>query len=105
MQDYFKMAVNDPMIGYLFAGKDIERLIEKEIELTMGFFDEEVKYTGRSLAQAHRPLRVKKGEFDRRMVLLRQAMEQNNLPKELIDAWLAHNEQAREIVLNGNLDC
>lgn len=105
LQDYFKLAVNDPMIGYLFVGKDVARLIQKEIELTMGFFDQETRYTGRGLREVHRPLKVKKGEFDRRLVLMRAAMEKNNLPKDTIEAWLKHNEMARELVLNANLDC
>ncbi len=105
LQDYFKTAVNDPMIGYMFTGKDIARLIQKEVELTLRFFDEETKYTGRNLREAHRALKVKTGEFNRRMVLLKQAMEKNNLPTELIARWIEHNEQAREIVTNAKLDC
>lgn len=105
LNDYFVAAVSDAMIGYLFIGKDIKRLIAKEIELTLGFFDQETKYTGRGLRQVHVPLKIKKGEFDRRLVLLRQAMEKNNLPKEKTEAWLKHNETARELVLNAKLDC
>ncbi len=105
LNDYFSMAISDPMIGYLFIGKDIQRLIAKEIELTLGFFDQETKYTGRGLRQVHVPLKIKKGEFDRRLILLRQAMEKNNLPKDTIEAWLKHNEMAKELVLNANLDC
>lgn len=105
LQDYFNMAVSDPMIGYLFVGKNIERLIQKEIELTLGFFDGETVYTGRSLRQVHNPLKVKKGEFDRRLILLRQAMEKNNIPQEAIEMWIAHNEHAREIITNAKLDC
>ncbi|OQW49313.1 MAG: hypothetical protein A4S09_12420 [Proteobacteria bacterium SG_bin7] len=104
LSDYFANAINDPMIGYLFNGKDTKRLIAKETELTLGFFDQETRYTGRGLRQVHVPLKIKKGEFDRRLVLLRVAMEKNNLPENAIDAWLKHNEMAREIVLE-NLDC
>jgi truncated hemoglobin YjbI len=105
LQDYFKVAVSDPMIGYLFTGKDIARLIQKEIELTLGFFDGKTAYTGRGLRFVHGPLRVKKGEFDRRLVLLAQAMAKNNLPENLQKAWLEHNEKARELVLHAELDC
>ena len=100
IRDYFKIVVNDPMIGFMFIGKNIERLIEKELELTLNFFDHPVRYTGKSLLDAHRHLGIKGGQFDRRMVLMRQAMVMNNLPEIIIEKWLEHNEMARAIVTN-----
>ncbi len=98
VKDFYDLVFADVMIGYMFEGKDKQNLIQREFELTSVFFELPGKYQGRSLLEAHRLLRIQGGQFDRRMVLLRKAMEKNNLASDIMEKWLEHNEMARMIV-------
>ncbi|MDZ4660557.1 MAG: group 1 truncated hemoglobin [Pseudomonadota bacterium] len=104
--DFYNLVFPDAMIGYMFEGKNKERLIEKELELakeTLGF---DSLYTGRDLKTLHRPLVIQGGQFDRRRVLLKKAMEKNNLPQDLQEKWLAHTESLRvDVTINPQGEC
>lgn len=100
-----KMA-DDLMIGFFFAKVDLARLAELEHQhaaRTLGF---EVPYEGRPLEAAHFPRRIFGGQFDRRMVILRELLAKHAVPVELRDAWLAHAEAQRDrVVVRGAPDC
>lgn len=96
----------DLMIGFFFAKVDLARLAELEYQhaaRTLGF---EVPYEGRPLEAAHFPRRIFGGQFDRRMVILRELLAKHAVPASLADAWLTHAEAQRDrIVARGAPDC
>lgn len=96
----------DLMIGFFFAKVDLARLAELEYQhaaRTLGF---EVPYEGRPLEAAHFPRRIFGGQFDRRMVILRELLAKHAVPTSLADAWLTHAEAQRDrIVARGAPDC
>lgn len=100
--DFYELVFQDVMIGYMFEGKDKERLIEKEWELALEVLGFEKKYSGQDLKKLHRPLQIQGGHFDRRFVLLKKAMTQNNLPADLQEKWLAHTNALRNDVTADN---
>jgi truncated hemoglobin YjbI len=98
LRDFYDTVFADVMIGYLFKGADQERLVERELELTLAALGADVAYTGRPIAAVHRPLPIMGGHFMRRRVLLAEAMERHGLPPAVRDAILAHTDALRSQV-------
>lgn len=92
--------VGDVMIGFLFRHTDVARLKAHEFAhaaawLRLSEAGQPVQYKGRDLTVAHQRHRITGGQFDRRMVLVRQVLEARDLPAPIIDAWCAHHEALR----------
>mgnify|MGYP001592958013 CR=1 FL=1 len=72
--DFYDRLFADVMIGFLFAGKDKQRLIDREYEFTAHFLGADVAYTGRPLRQAHARSPILGGHFERRLQILRNTL-------------------------------
>jgi hemoglobin len=106
LEDFYARVFDDPMIGFLFAGKDRARLVEKELELMMAALGADVVYSGRPLEAVHKRLPIFGGHFDRRMQLLRETLADHDLPRDVQDAWLEHAASLRDQVTTmGPGDC
>jgi truncated hemoglobin YjbI len=96
----------DLMIGFFFAKVDLVRLAELEYQHAARSLGFEVPYEGRPLEAAHFPRRIFGGQFDRRMVILREVLAKHAVPAEQRDAWLSHAEAQRDrVVVTGAPDC
>jgi hemoglobin len=100
VEDFYDHVFGDVMIGHLFKGSDKKRLIQKETELALMTLGAEVEYTGKSLASAHARFDIRLGMFNRRLVLLREAMARQHLDPEVQQAWLKHSESLRDVIVN-----
>ena len=89
----------DPMVGFLFAGKDKERIVEQQLSFTCRFLGGPQRYTGKPLPEAHAALPLLPGHFDRRHHLLAMVLEQQGVPEEVRGAWLRIDESLRPSVL------
>jgi len=87
------------MIGYLFAGQDPERLVERELEWTARALGVEIEYQGRPLAQAHRNHPIRRGHFHRRNQILLESIQQLELPTEVYHWWGAHSAALERVIL------
>ncbi len=104
MQRFVREMAGDFVIGFLFDGKDHDRIARHEAELAAALFGGADRYTGRPLASLHRQMRVHEGQFRRRLFLLRRVLEAEGFAQEVVDAWIAHHQaMARAIVSPG--DC
>jgi hemoglobin len=92
---FYERVFADPMIGFLFAGKNKERLIQKEWELVAGLLGGGVGYTGRSMAEAHARVPITAGHFDRRLVLLQETLEADRVDPDVRRRWLDHARSLR----------
>ena len=97
--DLYDRIFRDPMISYLFAGKDPQTLIEREIEWTAKALGAPVKYQGRSMAQVHQKHPIRRGHFHRRNELLDQAMAAQQLPEHCVHWWRAHSRALESAIL------
>lgn len=95
VEHFYRQVVVDPMIGFLFDGKDVQRLIELEVQFTARMLGARTAYTGRSMRAAHAEARIFGGHFARRQELLRQSLVALDVDGEVTTAWLAHNEALR----------
>ena len=96
VRDFYARVVADPMIGFLFAGKNVERLIQKEWELVAALLGAPVGYSGRSMAEAHARVPISVGHFDRRLVILEETLEAHKVDGEVRRRWLDHARGLRD---------
>jgi hemoglobin len=105
--DFYDAVFDDVMIGFHFRNANKERLIQKEAELAARMLGaSDVKYTGKPLRQAHAPHPILGGQFERRLQLLREAMEKHNLPEDVRTEWVAHTQALRsQVTRDPGSDC
>jgi hemoglobin len=89
----------DPMVGFLFDGKDKEHIVEQQLAFTCRFLGGPQRYTGKPLPEAHAALPLLPGHFDRRHHLLATVLDQEGVPEEVRRAWLHIDESLRSSVL------
>jgi truncated hemoglobin YjbI len=90
---------DDVMVGFLFAGKDKERLIEHQLWFTARFLGGPSRYEGKSLPDAHAALPLLPGHFDRRHHLLKQALAEHGVPAAVAAEWLRVDASLKTAVL------
>ncbi len=104
--DFYDRIFGDLMIGFLFEGKDKQRLIDKEWEFTAHFLGADVAYTGRPMRQAHANSPIFGGHFERRLQLLRQAMAAQGVDDEVARVWIEHQQALRsQITVDRGSEC
>jgi truncated hemoglobin YjbI len=95
---YDKLFV-DPFVGFLFAGKDRDRIVERQVEFTSAFLGGPARYTGQPLPQAHAALPLLPGHFDRRHWVLGQVLLDEGVPADVRRTWLDIDQALRTSVL------
>jgi truncated hemoglobin YjbI len=95
VRDFYDRVFADDMIGFLFAGKNKERLIQKEWELVAALLGAPVAYRGRSMAEAHRNVRITTGHFDRRLAILEETLAAHQVDPEVRRRWVDHARSLR----------
>ena len=104
--EFYRRVFDDVMIGFLFAGKDQRRLIDKEVEFTARLLGADMPYTGKPLRAAHAPHRIFGGQFERRLQILRDAMEAHAVDAEVQRVWIEHTNALRaQITADPGSDC
>jgi truncated hemoglobin YjbI len=94
----------DPMVGFLFEGKDKAHIVQQQLAFTCRFLGGPHRYVGKPLPQAHASLPLLAGHFDRRHHLLRQVLVEQRVPEEVAELWLEIDEGLRPSVLAAGED-
>jgi hemoglobin len=89
----------DPMIGFLFEGKDKAHIVDQQVPFTCRFLGGPQVYEGKPLPAAHAHLPLLPGHFDRRHRLLQQVLDECNVPPDVKRVWLQIDEALRPSVL------
>jgi hemoglobin len=89
----------DPMVGFLFVGKDKARIVEQQVAFTCRFLGGPQTYEGMPLPRAHAKLPLLPGHFDRRHWLLSQILDECAVPADAKRAWLQIDEALKPSVL------
>lgn len=92
---------DDPMIGFLFRNASRERVKEKEFEFAAGHLGAPVRYTGRPLPEAHARHAIQGGQFNRRLQILKETLEEMGVPEPVREHWIRHTESLRSAVTAG----
>ena len=106
MDRFVDRVVTDPMIGYLFKKTNRRRLKVKEYEHAALHLGASVTYTGRPIDTVHAPHPIRGGHFDRRLQILKETLDEFNIPDEVRKHWISQTESLRdEIVRQSEVDC
>jgi hemoglobin len=95
LTDFYGRVFGDVMIGFLFAGKDRQRLIDREYEFTAHLLGAEIAYQGRPMRTAHAQSPIFGGHFERRMQILRETLRDHAVDPEIVTTWLDHSYALR----------
>lgn len=98
--EFYDRVFEDAMIGFMFRNVDREKLVDKQVEYVrarLGAGD--VEYTGTPIREAHSSLPILAGHFDRRHDLLREVLEEYEVPEHVFEAWVDLEERLRDLVL------
>jgi hemoglobin len=93
--DFYSRIFGDVMIGFLFQGKNRQQLIDREYEFTASFLGGDVKYTGRSMREAHAKSPIFGGHFERRLQILRETLRDHAVDARVQQAWIDHQHALR----------
>lgn len=106
IEDFYERIFADIMIGFLFHGKDKQRLIDKEWEFTAKLLGADIKYTGRSIRDAHAKSPILGGHFERRLQILRETLADHEVDAEVRDHWLGHTLSLRaQVTTDSGSEC
>lgn len=94
----------DVIVGFLFQGKDLARIKVAETALVSSHMDGPIPYEGRPLVSLHRGLKINRGQFRRRMALLRQTLQRFQVPDDVAARWIAFDERLIDAFTDGT-DC
>jgi hemoglobin len=89
---------DDVMIGFFFRNARRERIKQKEYEFAAQHLGAGTEYTGRPIAEAHRAHPIMGGQFARRLMILKETLEAEQVPEHVKQHWLAHTEAQRALV-------
>ncbi len=89
----------DPIVGFLFEGKDREQIVSAQLGLTCAFLGGPQRYTGRPLPEVHAKLPLLAGHFDRRHHLLAVTLRAQHVPEDAAAEWLRIDRSLRSSVL------
>lgn len=89
----------DPIVGFLFEGKDKQHIVEEQVAFTCRFLGGPHRYEGKPLPEAHAALPLLAGHFDRRHFVLEQVLDEQRVPDEVKREWLRIDQSLRSSVL------
>jgi len=104
IEAFYDRVFADVMIGFMFRGRDKQRLVELETQLTTRVMGGQGPYEGRSMRAAHAHLRINRGQYLRRNQILRETLRDLNVPEEVQTAWLSHAVALERAILGGRSD-
>jgi hemoglobin len=105
--DFYDRVFPDVMIGFMFAGKDKQHLIDREYELTAALLGAPgIKYTGRPMRVAHAQHTIFGGHFERRLQILRETLADHAVDADIQKAWIDHQLALRsQITKDAGSEC
>ena len=98
--EFYKRAFVDVMIGHFFFNSDINHIITEQTSFVSAMLGGPKSYTGKPLKPAHKPFLIRTVHFNRRQVMMREVLVDLNLEPHLANAWLAVEEQFRNVIVN-----
>ena len=101
---FVNRVADDFIIGFLFEGKDLARVIRHEVEHAAGHLGGPSAYTGRPLPAVHRALGIHRGHFRRRLAILRAVLVDRGVEPDIVARWLQSNRRL-EASLTADTDC
>ena len=100
LDDLYARLFDDPIVGFLFAGRDRGHIVRVQAVFTRRMLgDQTAVYTGKSIPDAHADLPILPGHFDRRHHLLAEVLISRGVAEPARQAWLRLDRGLRRAVL------
>ena len=99
VQPLYERLFADPMVGFLFAGHDLQRIVDQQVIFTSRMLGADVPYEGKPLPEAHQASPILPGHFDRRHWLLREVLLSRGMEESAREAWLRLDLALRPVIL------
>jgi hemoglobin len=90
---------DDVMIGFFFRAASRERVKAKEYEFAARHLGAGIPYTGRPIKDAHAAHPIMGGQFNRRLQILKETLEEMGVSEEIRDHFVQHTEALRGQVI------
>jgi len=99
VRDFYTRFAADLLIGFFFAGKDLDLIAARQTEFLLRAMGARESYSGKAPASAHLEIApILRGHFDRRLVIIRSALTEHGLTDAQISAWIGFEEVFRNVV-------
>ena len=99
LQRFYGKLAADPMVGFHFAGRDLEEVIDGQHGFLLKAFGETAEFDGRHPSVAHRDLApILRGQFDRRLVLLGETLAEEGVAVADREVWLDVERSMRAVI-------
>jgi len=106
VRDFVHQERDDMIIGFFFEGREIAKIVQRETEFAamhLGDKSQE-RYSGRPMGVVHQPLKIGKGHFRRRLAILRATLLRHEVPHDIVERWLQHDQRLEALITDGT-DC
>jgi hemoglobin len=101
LDDFYQRMSKDTLIGFFFAGKNLQNIVEKQSQFLLKAAGLTEDYKGLPPQRAHSKLPpILGGHFDRRTQILKETLEAYQLSKDQIEIWLGFERTFRDAILN-----
>ncbi len=104
IETFVDRVFSDLIIGFHFKDKDKDRIVEKEFEYARIHLGGGGEYTGRPIVSVHQPLKINRGQFRRRLAILRKVLDDAGVDGEIRDRWIAQDQALVDRLTTGG-DC
>lgn len=104
IDEFVDRMFDDLIIGFRFIGTDRERIKKHELEFARKHLLGEGTYTGRPIGPLHKQQRINRGQFARRLAILKVVLEEADIDPVVIEGWLEHDRRLERALTDGT-DC
>lgn len=98
VNEFVDRCFDDTMIGFLFSRADRGRVKRFEFEHAAEHLGADIAYCGQPMDKAHAKHRIMGGQFDRRLMILREVLEEKGVEPTIREGWLAYHQSLRHLV-------
>ncbi|MHC4813925.1 MAG: globin domain-containing protein [Planctomycetota bacterium] len=96
---FYQQLFEDPIVGFFFDGQDLDKIVSGQHAFLMRAFQETERFTGVHPGKAHVDLPpIRRGQFDRRLAVLREVLTAEGLDPADVDAWVKVEEGMRRLI-------
>jgi hemoglobin len=101
--DFYGRMARDVLIGFFFAGRDVDAIAMKQRSFLMRAFGAATSYSGKPPADAHEELPpILRGHFDRRLQLLEETLRARGVSAEDIRTWVGFENAFRDQIVTSD---
>ena len=98
--DFYKRMSEDILLGFFFDGKNLEKISRAQKDFILFAAGETTEYSGKTPTSAHIQLPpILQGHFDRRLVILKEVLEDYEFKPDEIQIWLDFENAFRSVVV------